>query len=498
MLAQCCRFYAKEKLIANQHKASVLLIDDNASFLHSTRLMLERAGTGPVDIIDDSRKVLARLATSPPIVILLDLGMPYLSGFDLLSEIRKAYPDIAIIVITATKEPETIVECMNFGAIDYLTKPIKQEQLISRIKKLLEMCSLRNQPTTLSSDTVSARRVKRADVFADIVTCNPKMIHIFQYLESISHSSEPILITGETGVGKELIARAVHRLHGNHLPFIIENVAGLDDSMFSDTLLGHVKGAFTDAHTDRQGLLSIAGEGVLVLDEIGDLNNASQIKLLRIIQERSYTQLGTDAPSTFQARIVATTHQNLDKLVAAGTFRQDLIYRLSTHKVQIPPLRKRRKDIPLLLEYFIRDAARSMNKKIPLPPDDLYDTLAHHDFPGNIRELRAMAMDAAAKYKKSGPLPLESFSCTIRQRDQIDQHPAADDASPFHSSPLRTMIPANQPLPTLKNWLQEMERYLIEEAIARTKGNYSRAATLLGLTRQALHHRIQYRKKTNS
>ncbi|MBF0383390.1 MAG: sigma-54-dependent Fis family transcriptional regulator [Magnetococcales bacterium] len=474
----------------SQKNAQVLLVDDDVALLRSTQFALEMAGIGPIAIIDDSRDVMGWLKEFSPQVILLDLSMPHLSGLELLPEINGEFPNIPIIVMTAINELETAVNCMKLGAVDYLTKPVERALLLNRINKILDLHRLKNQLAEMS-DRLLTGRIDRSEVFSDIVTKSPKMKRIFQYLESVAFSDEPVLISGETGVGKELIARALHGLVDSSKPLIIENVAGLDDAVFSDTLFGHVKGAFAGADQPRQGLVEQAGDGTLVLDEIGDLSPNSQIKLLRLIQERTFTPLGADKQKKLNARILVTTHRDLEKLVSSGSFRQDLYYRLITHKVLIPPLRERREDVYLLLSYFLKDAARSMEKKIPLPPHDITDLLAAHPFHGNIRELRGMALDAAAQYKGSGPLPLEIFHAAVRHRSGVDIAPTTDDENSLPPAQLHIKIAPEISLPTIKDGMKVMERFLVDEALRRADGNQSRAASLLGLTRQAFYKRTR-------
>ena len=460
------------------HQCSVLLVDDDISLLRSTQFTLELAGIGPVSTLSDSRHLLASLTAFTPQVVLLDLSMPFLSGLELLPIIRQKHPHISILILTATYDLETAVACIKLGADDYVTKPVEREKLIGRIKKMGEMHRLTG-------------KLLREEPFADILTQSPTMIRIFNYLESIAHSNEPVLIIGETGVGKELIAKALHRLGREGRPFVIENVAGLDDTMFSDTLFGHIKGAFTGAESDRLGLAAKSGNGTLVLDEVGDLSPNSQIKLLRLLQERSYSPLGSDILKPFQGRILATTHRDLEQAIGQGSFRQDLFYRMASHTVHIPPLRKRREDIPLLLAHFVQEASKILNHKIPLPPSNLADLLANYAFPGNIRELRSMVMDAASRYKGSGPLPLEPFMVAIRKRTYHHEISSEQKDSADQSFPLHIKILAEAPLPTLREGLKQMETFLVTTALQRTSHNKNRAAAILGLSRQAFYKRFQ-------
>ena len=251
--------------------------------------------------------------------------------------------------------------------------------------------------------------------------------------------------------------------------------------MFSDTLFGHKKGAYTGADQSREGLIARATKGTLFLDEIGDLNESSQIKLLRLIQEREYYPVGSDVPRKSDARIVLATNRDLQKEIAAGRFRNDLYYRLCTHQVHIPPLRERMEDLPLLIEHFLADAAHSLNKKKPTPPPELVTILSNYQFPGNVRELEAMIYDAVARHT-GGVLSLDRFRSLIgEERTGQRQPPLATGES---ADPLERMFGH---FPTIR----EMEDHLIAEAMRRAKDNQGIAATLLGVTRQTLNKRLR-------
>jgi transcriptional regulator with PAS, ATPase and Fis domain len=312
------------------------------------------------------------------------------------------------------------------------------------------------------------------------------MESIFQYIEAIADSREPVLITGETGTGKELVAQAVHRLSGCSGEMVSLNVAGLDDNMFSDTLFGHLRGAFTGADREREGLIAKAVGGTLFLDEVGDLNKASQVKLLRLLQDQRYYPLGSDLQRLSDARVIAATNQPLHKRMANGKFRQDLYFRLSSHPIEIPPLRQRLDDIPLLVQHFIEVAAASMSKQAPAPPEELITLLSVYDFPGNVRELRAMIHNAVAQHRSGPVLSMESFREVIQRgrRETVDDRAGRDSGN----EPALTI---GGRFPTLK----EAENLLVEEAMRRAKGNQGIAATLLGITRQSLNRRVQLRQE---
>ena len=462
----------------------VLLVDDEPKVLRSMEMLLRSSGIDPVLMEDDSRRVIPLLEKRTVSAILLDLTMPYITGEELLGSITSEFPDIPVIIITATNDLETAVKCVRMGAFDYLVKPVDEDQLLSSVRRAMEMSALRNEVMTLR-ESIFERDVRDKEAFADIVTCDAAMLAIFRYLVAISVSSQPTLITGETGTGKELIARAIHQLSGRSGEFVVIDSAGLDDSLFSDSLFGHRKGAYTNAIQDREGLVARAAGGTLFLDEIGDLSASSQIKLLRLFQENTYYPVGSDKPLQSDARFVVATHRNVEQLVEDGTFRKDLYYRLRAHRVDLPPLRERMDDIPMLTEHFLREAAASLNKPIPAIPGELNTLLRNYQWPGNIRELKAVVFDALARNEK-GMLRLESFRDLITGTVNNKSAPANHHAG---AMTVDGFFPGK--LPTLK----EAENLLIKAALQRADGNQGTAASLLGITRQALNKRLVRRRK---
>jgi DNA-binding NtrC family response regulator len=339
------------------------------------------------------------------------------------------------------------------------------------------MNALRREIYLLKENLLSGR-VQNEAAFAAFTTRNAAMKGLFGYLEAVGPTNQPVLITGETGVGKELVARALHELSGRSGAFVAVNSAGLDDLMFADTLFGHRKGAFTGADQLREGMITRAADGTLFLDEIGDLNPASQIKLLRLLQEGEYYPLGSDAPLRNRARIVVATNCGLEEMIAAGAFRKDLYYRLCAHKVHIPPLRTRAEDIPLLLETFLEEAAASLQKKKPGYPPELVTYLGSYHFPGNIRELRAMIFDAVTRHQ-GGQLSMATF------REAIGRE-ILPGATLDTSGAEEQFLNLSGKFPTLK----ELEQSLIAAAVRRSSGNQRTAAELLGISRQALNQRL--------
>ncbi|MEN2995223.1 MAG: sigma-54 dependent transcriptional regulator [Thermodesulfovibrio sp.] len=470
----------------DKFNCSVAIVDDEEEALYSYSLILKQAGIKDIVLIQDCRELPIILKERSFSILLLDLSMPHISGFDLLKYLSVEYPEIPVIIITAIKDIETAVECIKIGACDYLVKPIEKNKLISSVKKALEINRLKEEISELKHRLIE-NKLEQEEAFSEIITVNQKMRGIFKYIEVISKTDQPILITGETGTGKELIARAIHKISNKKGEFVAVNVAGLDDAMFSDTLFGHKKGAFTGAFSNREGLISKAKEGTLFLDEIGDLSETSQLKLLRVIQEKIYYPLGSDLPKSTDARLIVATNKDIHEMVANGKFRKDLFYRLKGHHIHLPPLRERKDDIPLLLEYFIEKAALSLGKKPPKYPEELIILLMNYSFPGNVRELKMMVYDAVARCK-SNFLSLELF------KDMIDISNLIDNKIKTEIVKFYIQMRFPERLPTLK----EMEEILISEALRRAKGNQGIAASMLGITRQALNKRLNKKSTKNN
>ncbi|MBF0439678.1 MAG: sigma-54-dependent Fis family transcriptional regulator [Magnetococcales bacterium] len=461
--------------------APIVLVDDEETVLFSSKIVLKTADVSPVVTMSDGRQLMAFLEENSAAVVVLDLVMPHPSGAELLPKIKERFPEIPVIVMTANQEVTIAVQCMKDGAFDYLVKPAENSRFISCVKRAIEVRSLRREVGTLKHYLLEDS-LQHTEAFTAILTNSRKMRAVFQYIEAIAPSSEPVLIIGETGSGKELLAQAIHNVSHRNGPLVALNVAGLDDNMFSDTLFGHRKGAFTGANENREGLIAAAAGGSLFLDEIGDLKESSQVKLLRLLQERKYYPLGADGYMKTDARIICATNRDLKAMMAEKTFRSDLFFRLSSHQVRIPPLRERKEDIPLLTAQFLEEAAKNLKKTPPIPPAELFHLLNTYDFPGNIRELRAITFDAVARHQ-SGILSLERFRDSVYSND-----PEKDSVPPFtQENPFKRL---SGKLPTLR----EAETLLLEEALERSQGNKSVAANLLGVSRQTLNYRLQQLK----
>lgn len=459
--------------------STLLLVGDDPQTLEQIKLQLLNAGISPVLVLADSRVTLTLLEQHAISLIILDMT-PALYRSGLLTKICRDYPGIPVVVASASNDVDLAVTCMKEGVLDYIVRPFEPERLIAAVENALNFNNRQQEASTLKEYLLNDR-LKHPEAFVEIKTSSRRMRSIFQYSEIVACSPQAVLITGETGVGKELFAHAIHRLSRVRGQFISINVAGLDDAMFSDTLFGHKKGAFTGADQYRDGLVSKAANGTLFLDEIGDLNELSQVKLLRLLQEREYYPVGADLVSTSTARIVLATNVNLQERIKEGRFRRDLYYRLCSHQIHIPPLRERKEDIPLLLDCFVEEAAKHFGRSIPEVSPDLVKALEEYAFPGNVRELQARVSDAVAR-NEDGLLSLDDFSGITAA---APQRPAASPSVPMCDN--AGIYGLFGRLPTFR----EIEDHLLVEALKISEGNYAVAASMLGVTRQTISKRLK-------
>lgn len=464
---------------SSEGSITVLMLGGDLHMLQNARLQLLDAGISPVLVLSDDRAVLPFLEQHSVSLIILNESSNT-EKTSILSRICNEYPHVPVIVISSTPEVETAVNCMKLGVVDYLVKPVEPGRLIKAAEKALDSRRSQQESSTLKEYLLNDH-LEHEEAFAEIKTVSRKMRSILQYSEIVAGSSQPVLITGETGVGKELFAKAIHRISGVKGQFVCVNVAGLDDAMFSDTLFGHKKGAFTGADQYRDGLVSKADKGTLFLDEIGDLSELSQVKLLRLLQEREYYPVGSDQIKASTARLVLATNANLKERIKAGLFRCDLYYRLCSHQIHIPALRERREDIPLLLECFVKEGARHFGRSIPAVSQDVMQALSEYDYPGNVRELRARVTDAVARHE-GDILTLDDFSGIPVAAQQQSSAPVSETIAAT-----TVIYGLFGRLPTFR----EIEDYLIVEALKLSEGNYAAAAAILGVTRQTISKRLK-------
>lgn len=461
----------------------VLLVDDEEQFLLSAELTLSANGINNIITLSDSREVMKALDEQEFSLVVLDINMPHISGLELLPLIVEKYPEIPVVIITALNDVENAVYCIKEGAFNYILKPVDNTRLVTTIRGGLDIREIRNENVRLKKYLLKDE-LEHPDLFGHIITRSSKMRSIFKYIEAIARTRLPVLITGDTGVGKELIAKAIHDVSQREGELVPVNVAGVDDHLFSDTLFGHKKGAFTGAETERKGLIEQAQKGTLFLDEIGDLSIESQVKLLRLLQDGKYYPLGSDMAKLSDARIICATHRDIEKMKESNEFRKDLYYRLQAHHIHIPPLKERKKDIPLLVDHFLEKAAKELGKKRPTPPKELYTLLSNYPFPGNIREMEGIIFDAVSMHK-SGILSLDS----IKEKIFPHQNGKQNESTPLTNYESEEKISFADDFPTLK----EAEDLVINEALKRADGNQTIAARMLGMSRRALNNRLQRR-----
>jgi DNA-binding NtrC family response regulator len=475
------------KSTENYPARPLLIVDDEQVVLDSLSRLLAANGIGNIITCRDAREVMALVGRENPDLLLLDLGMPYLPGEELLAELQAEAPRIPVIVVTGADDLDTAVRCMQAGACDYMVKAVEESRLISGVRRALEIGELKRAYGELKQCLLTAE-LSNPEAFADIVTHDRRMQAIFLYAEQVARSREPVLILGESGTGKDLIARAIHAASGRSGDLVSVNVGGFDDTLFADNLFGHKKGAFTGADSDRAGLIRRAGGGTLFLDEIGDLSPGSQVKLLVLLDRGEYYPLGSDFPLRTDARVVLATNRDLDALIAAEKFRNDLYYRLSTHEIRLPPLRERKADLPLLAAFFAARAASELGQPQPTLPPGLIPLLENCFFPGNVRELRKLIFDAVTR-SRGRRLTLEPFKAAAGGgRSDIA---AGLPHTPGPAEPSGGLLNFGSRLPTIR----QATELLIAEALKRAQGNQSLAASMLGISHQALSKRLQGQTK---
>lgn len=413
-----------------------------------------------------------------PTIILLDIMMPDVDGVEVLKHVKENYPEISVVMITAKHDSETIVECMKYGAEDYLTKPLDSMRTLTVVKHLLKLHQLMLENKNLSS--FRADILESPESFSNIKTRNPQMISVFQYVEKVAMTEQPILITGEIGVGKDLMAEAIHKSSGRKGDFIAVNVGALDDDSFVESLFGHSH----NMDSQKSGMVEKASYGTLYLDKIGDLSEVNQAKLLRLLQANEYLPVGADVSKTSKARIVLSTNKELETLVADGSFREDLYYCLTPHTIHLPPLRENKADVDVLLSFFLNSISEELGKKAPTYPRELPILLKSYYFPGNIRELKGIAYEAIVRHT-GRMLSMQVFKDWIsKNRKQTSKVACIDLREPLT---IDSFLSALETLPDIK----ELSNKLIVEAMNRSNSNQEIAASQLGLSRPALYQRLK-------
>jgi DNA-binding NtrC family response regulator len=447
-------------------RGRVLVVDDERGVRESLRMLLgEECTVAEAGSVDEG---LAALAVSPPDLVLLDLVMPGRSGFDLLLALERMPDPPPVVVLTATRNVATAVEAMKRGAADYVTKPFEIEALRIKVRQLLERRALEREVEVLRA------RVEEGERLGALLGRSVAMREIFRTVRRVADSGATILIRGESGTGKELVARAIHELSRRASgPFVALNCAAMPAALIESELFGHERGAFTDARERRIGRFESASGGTLFLDEIGELDPGVQAKFLRALEERRVERLGGGVPVAVDVRVVAATHRDLERDVAAGRFRADLFYRIHVVPLDLPPLRDRREDVKLLAEHFLAQAREAAGRGPRRFSADAAAALERFPWPGNVRELRN-TVERAVALCEGDAIELGDLPASVVRTERIET--------------LREAVRAGRL--SFEDAVADFERALLLEALEESGWNQTRAAERLGTTRRALKLRM--------
>ena len=465
---------------ADRAKVRILVVDDEPSMRDMLRIVLRRDGY-EVLIAENGRDAIEQLRRSPVDLLLSDIKMPDLTGVEVLRAAKDINRDIVAFMMTAFASTSTAVEAMRHGAADYFTKPFSMDELRLKIRQHLENHRLKQENVLLR------KALHTRYEFSNIIGRSAAMLDIFQMVETIAKTSSTVLITGESGTGKDLVARAIHfhSLRRDH-PFVALNCGGVPETLLESELFGHMRGAFTGADSNKKGLMEIAERGTIFLDEIGEMNAAMQVKLLRVLQDRRFRRLGGTEEVQADIRIIAATNQDLPKAVAEGRFREDLFYRINVIQVPLPPLRERRDDIEPLAEHFVAKYAERMQKPVLTISHEATLRLQAYAWPGNVRELEN-AIERAVALEQSQTVLADSLPANVRGD--------AECAAPGAQSPI-----AITPLVDLGEGFdleargEDFYRHYMTLALERAGGVQVRAAEMLGMSFRSFRY---YAKKFN-
>ncbi|HYV56972.1 MAG TPA: sigma-54 dependent transcriptional regulator [Candidatus Nitrosopolaris sp.] len=445
----------------------VLVVDDEQGVRESLRMVLKE-GYEPI-AVGSSGEALETLAATSVDVVLLDIVMPGMDGMQLLEELRVRFPNLPIVMLTATKTVKTAVGAMKLGAFDYITKPFDVDELRVILDKATERAELVREVEELRSE------VGRRYQLDNIVGRSPRMQEVFRTVLTVAPLKTTVLITGESGTGKELIAKAIHyQSPRGRRPLVTLNCAAIPETLLESELFGHEKGSFTDAHAKKLGQFELAHEGTLFLDEIGEMGAATQAKLLRVLEHGEFLRVGGTKAVNVDVRIIAATNRDLGAAIKEGSFRPDLFYRLNVVTVHLPPLRERRDDLIMLIRHFAQSKARDMGIPEKTLKPETVDALLRYPWPGNVRELENL-IERLMVLCESPTIAFEDLPDQVRRSEQ-------------DPGTIKEQVLGGRK--SLGNAVDEFEREIILEALGTTSFNQTRAADMLGTTRRILKYRM--------
>jgi len=453
-------------------KSHVLVVDDEELYRRALERILVRVGHA-VTTARDAAEALAVVSSQPPNLVLADVRMPGISGLELVRQIRDLEPDLPCIVITGYGSPEHSVDALRAGAFWYLEKPFDQANL-DVVRGLVELAiehgRLKVENRLMKTQMRSRHRIE------NMVGQSGPWQQVLEYVRKVADTDSTVLITGESGTGKELIARALHFNSGRaERMFVTVNCGAIPEELLESELFGHVKGAFTNAVAHREGRFSLANSGTIFLDEIGDMSPNLQVKLLRVLQDRTFEPVGSSRTVRVNVRVIAATNQDLEQAIREKRFREDLFYRLNVIPIETPPLRDRRDDIPDLVRHFIEVMRREKGRPIESISDDALWLLCEHDWPGNVRQLENVIEQVCVLCNEP----------EIRVEDLPPQLRGPKEPPPFEVPRVPSQGLA------FNDEVERFQRNLIAQALERTHGNKNRAAQLLGLNRTTLFEKMK-------
>jgi len=446
--------------------AHLLVVDDDQGMREFLEIMLTKEGFG-VTVANSGDKALALCRKNAYELIITDLRMPKMDGIEFLRRVKDLNPDLPVVLITGFASAETALSAMKEGAYDYVEKDFQIEDLMKVIRNALDQRGVKNEERLAkdSRDVVSLGRM---------MSKNKEMIRIFNMIKKVSETTTNVLILGESGTGKELVARAIHEQSPRkNMPFVVINCGGVPENLLESEFFGYMKGAFTGAYADKPGLFEIARGGTIFLDEIGELPQFLQVKLLRIVQEKTFRRVGGAEDIRVDVRIVSATNRDLGEKVKDGAFREDLFYRLNVIPIELPPLRQRREDIPILADFFIEKYSLQFAKQIKQISTYALELLMNYPFPGNIRELENIIERSVALESSNIILPENLFLTHDRSGRLVDDRECIPDEGI-----------------SLNDELARFERRLIEKALKQVGGSRSKTAELLRITVDSLKYRM--------
>ena len=458
-------------------RSRILVVDDEPSMREMLRIVLRRDGYDVI-IAQNGNDGIERLRTEPFDLLLSDIRMPDVNGVEVLRAAKQINPDILAFMMTAFASTETAVEAMRLGALDYFTKPFSMDELRLKIRQHLETRRLKQENLLLK------RALNSRHEFSSILGRSDAMQVMFSIIQTVANTTSTVLVSGESGTGKELVARAIHfNSLRRDRPFVAVNCGAVPETLLESELFGHVRGAFTDAHMNKKGLMEVAEGGTIFLDEIGEMATSMQVKLLRVIQDRRFRRLGGTDEVQADVRLIAATNQDLPKMVADGRFREDLYYRLNVLSIQVPPLRDRTEDIPLLAAHFLEQFAAQMGKPVKTISAAALQLLQEHEWRGNVRELQN-AMERAVALERTEAILPESLPDDVRQgRSSIAPAPEGPPGLPALGDGF-----------DLEARGEEFYRHYLALALERAGGVQVKAAELLGMSFRSFRY---YVKKYN-